>query len=54
MNESDNAVGTYTEAAKTAIRSMLDAIGPEDKDALAKTKVRAWEYDIIEGINHCY
>ena len=39
QKESENAVGTYTEAAKTAIRGMLDAVGSEDYATSAKAGV---------------
>lgn len=39
MSDSDNAVGMYTEAAMTAIRAMLGAIGPEDYAGVTKAGV---------------
>lgn len=39
MSDSDNVVGTYTEAAMTAIRTMLGAIGREDYAGVTKAGV---------------
>ena len=39
MSGSDHPVGTYTDEAKASIRSMLDAVGPEDYASVTKAGV---------------